>query len=259
MYRLPENDKIKVLSLSSSMLRKTCWSWKMSRIGFSTITACNRHHWNFFTCVYAMKFENLVLDCEENRAFSDQPETIRRVCKDGSNLRTKCLECSNQTRSVCPKCNRPWCKNRHSKVICSSCLQKSKWYKCHKPCHMTMWQQNIQKPHSTIIYSVWFWKWWITLDKLAVHDFSSTNRGKVNVKIIDLVTKSIHTYNISSASKSGYLCCRCCRSYTASTLPNRYEQCPARIREVPNSIFARILVHIIWPISHESYYMIHIK
>jgi len=66
------------------------------------------------------------LDCEENRAFSDQPETIRRVCKDGSNLRTKCLECSNQTRSVCPKCNRPWCKNRHSKVICSSCLQKSK-------------------------------------------------------------------------------------------------------------------------------------
>merc|ERR1719158_776747 len=66
-------------------------------------------------------------------------------------------------------------------------------------------------------------------DKLAVHDFSSTNRGKVNVKIIDLVTKSIHTYNISSASKSGYLCCRCCRSYTASTLPNRYEQCPARI------------------------------
>ena len=203
---------------------------------------CFRHFEGTFqifinVCLYAacIKIENLVLDCEENRAFSDQPETIRRVCKDGSNLRTKCLECSNQTRSVCPKCNRPWCKNRHSKVICSSCLQKSKWHKCHKPCHMTMWQQNI--PHSTIIYSVWFWKWWITLDKLAVHDFSSTNRGKVNVKIIDLVTKSIHTYNISSASKSGYLCCRCCRSYTASTLPNRYEQCPARIREVSKSIF----------------------
>ena len=92
-----------------------------------------------------MKIENLVLDCEENRAFSDQPETIRRVCKDGSNLRTKCLECSNQTRSVCPKCNRPWCKNRHSKVICSSCLQKSKWHKCHKPCHMT----NVTAKYST--------------------------------------------------------------------------------------------------------------
>ena len=83
-----------------------------------------------------------MLDCEENRALSDQPETIRRVCKDGSNLRTKCLECSNQTRSVCPKCNRPWCKNRHSKVICSSCLQKSKWHQLwnwhniHITCHI---------------------------------------------------------------------------------------------------------------------------
>ena len=52
-----------------------------------------------------------------------QAEVIRRTCRDGSNLRTKCSECPYQTRSVCPKCSRPWCKNRHTRVMCSECQQ----------------------------------------------------------------------------------------------------------------------------------------
>ena len=64
-------------------------------------------------------------------------------------------------------------------------------------------------------------------EKLAVHSFSSTSRGKVNVKIMNLETRSIHTYNIHSASKAGLLSCRCCRSFTNSHQIN--EKCPARL------------------------------